>query len=459
MKNTFGNKISTALLSGLLIASLTGCAATAGITAKAEDTAAPAAAEVTETPAAAVTEEKTSTPQTTVTENTESTAETASADYGDAFTDRDLKQTADLSGAQTITVKSGEDVSITAEGVYVISGTAEDVTVRVEADDQAKVQLVLDGLQVTNTDSPVIYVVSADKVFVTTADSENTLTVSGTFTADGETNTDAVIFAKDDLVLNGTGTLNISSTDNGITCKDDLKITGGTIVIDSVSDAIEANDSINIADGNVTITSDKDGIHCENDEDNTVGEINIYGGTFNITAADDGIQGTTYVRIYDGTFTINAAEGIEGTYVQINDGTVSISASDDGINASYKSTAVPVILEINGGDITVVMAAGDTDALDSNGKLIVNGGNINITAQFAFDFDGGSEFNGGTIIVNGSEVTSISNSMMGVGMFGGQGMMPGGQDQMPDGTGQMPGQGQMPGWGGQGGFGGHGKGN
>jgi len=66
---------------------------------------------------------------------------------------------------------------------------------------------------------------TADKVFVTTTDSANTLKVTGTFTADGTTNTDAVIFSKSDLTLNGTGTLNISSTDNGITSKDDLKVT------------------------------------------------------------------------------------------------------------------------------------------------------------------------------------------------------------------------------------------
>ena len=59
------------------------------------------------------------------------------------------------------------------------------------------------------------------KYSVTTTDSENTLSVTGTFTADGDTNTDAVIFSKDDLVLNGVGVLNIQSSDNGVTCKDD----------------------------------------------------------------------------------------------------------------------------------------------------------------------------------------------------------------------------------------------
>ena len=111
--------------------------------------------------------------------------------------------------------------------------------------------------------------------------------------------------------------------------------------------------------------------------------------------------------------TIDSAEGIEGTYVQINDGNVSISASDDGINATSKSSAYGVKLEINGGTIAINMGAGDTDALDSNGDLYITGGTVDITAQFAFDFDGTGELTGGTVTVNGEQVTELTNSMMG----------------------------------------------
>ena len=104
-------------------------------------------------------------------------------DPADLFTDRDLVQTADLSEAVSLTVSDGEDITITEEGVYLISGTASDCTLIVAADSEAKVQLVLDGVTLTNSDAPAIYVKSADKVFITTTDSENTLTVSGTFTA------------------------------------------------------------------------------------------------------------------------------------------------------------------------------------------------------------------------------------------------------------------------------------
>ncbi len=229
-------------------------------------------------------------------------------DTADLFTSRDLKQEADTSGAQTLTVTDGQDITVTEEGVYVVSGTASDMSIIVEAADDAKVQLVLNGVSITNSSAPAIYVKNADKVFVTTASgTDNTLTVSGTFTADGDTNTDAVIYSKDDLVLNGTGTLNITSTDNGISGKDDIKITGGTININCTSDGIEANESIAMSDGSITVSTVKDGFHCENDEDDTTGFIYIGGGSVNIDAGSDGIQATTVLQIDNGAVTANAS--------------------------------------------------------------------------------------------------------------------------------------------------------
>ena len=357
------------------------------------------------------------------------TAESASVQTettdSDLFTERDLNQTPDLSDAEEITLTDGQTCTITEAGTYLLAGTAENAQIVVDAAEDAKVQLVLDALTVTNDSQPVVYIKSADKVFVTTTDSENTLSVTGAFSADGETNTDAVIFSKEDLVLNGTGTLTITSTDNGVSCKDDLKITGGTYVISCASDALEANDSISIADGDFTITAGKDGLHCENDEDLSLGGICILGGSFRIEASSDGIQGTTLTQIDGGTFQISAAEGIESTYIQINGGDVSVSATDDGINASQKSTACDVCVEITGGSLSVTMAQGDTDAIDSNGSILVSGGTIDISAQFAFDYVTTASHTGGTITVNGETVSEITQSMMmgGFGGMGGQGQM------------------------------------
>ena len=300
-------------------------------------------------------------------------------DTSKLFTDRDLEQKADTTGARPITVADSKVYTVKNAGVYVISGTASNAQICVEAGEEDKVQLVLDGVKITNDSIPCIYVKKADKVFVTTTDSENALSVTGTFKADGETNTDAVIFSRDDLVLNGTGTLNVSSTDNGISSKDDLKITGGTLAITCASDALEANDSVVMA-----------------------------------------IHATTIAQVDNGTITLSCAEGLEGTWIQINGGKTTIDASDDGINAGRKSSFRTPLVEINGGELTITMGAGDTDAVDSNGDLIITGGTIDLTAQSPFDYDGTVQKTGGTIIVNGTETDSITNQMMG-GHGGGKG--------------------------------------
>ena len=341
--------------------------------------------------------------------------------YGDLFSSRDLQQTADLTGATAYTLADGQDLHITAAGVYVLSGTASDVTVYVEAGKEDKVQLVLDGVSITNRDFPAIYVKSADKVFVTTS-ADSTVSVTGAFASDGDTKTDGVIFSKSDLTLNGTGMLTISSTKNGVVSKDDLKVTGGTYSITAASKALEAKDSIRVADGTLDLTAGMDALHAENSDDDEKGYIYIGGGTLTLRAGDDGIHANSAVQIDNGTVSVTASEGIEATYVQLNGGTISVNASDDGINAANKSSAYRATVEITGGDITVVMGPGDTDGIDSNGDIVVTGGTINVTGNSTFDCDGSAQYTGGTIIVNGQQISYIPNQMMGGrGGWGGQG--------------------------------------
>ena len=407
-----------------------------------------------------------SSPQSTPAAASGTTAATAVAQTGtetaveavytmdDQFSQRDMTQTADLSEAETIVLESGRDVTITEAGVYVLRGTAENTTVIVEAGDEDKVQLVLDGVSITNADFPCIYVKNADKTFLTTTDSENTLTVTGSFRADGDTNTDAVVFSRDDLTLNGTGTLTLSSRENGVSCKDDLKITGGTLSITCAADALEAKDSIRVAGGSITILTEKDGLHAEDSDDDTTGYVYIAGGSLSIRAGDDAIHATTVLQIDGGELTLEAAEALEGTRVQVNGGTLNISASDDGINGSHKSKSMAVAVEITGGTITINMGAGDTDAIDSNGDLTITGGTLDITAQSPFDYDGTLTHTGGTITLNGQETDTITNQFGGMmggpgGGFGGKGGFPGGQEGEPP-QGGFPGgqEGESP----QGGF-------
>ena len=379
-------------------------------------------------------------------------ASEAVLDTGEQFTERDLLQEADTTDAVSCTLTDGEDIHITEEGVYVLSGTAADVTIYVEAADEDKVQLVLDGVELTNQDYPCIYVKSGDKVFVTTQ-SDSRLSVTGSFVSDDDSNTDGVIFSFSDLVLNGTAELTLSSSENGVVCKEDLKVSGGSYDITAGSKCLEANDSIRIAGGRFTLNAGTDALHAEYDEDDSVGYIYIEDGSFTIQAGDDGIHATTIVQIEGGSFVISAGEGIEATCIRINDGTFEIEASDDAVNGAQKSSVYRPTLEFNDGNITIVMGAGDTDGIDCNGDLVITGGTIQVTGNSSFDIDGNVSFTGGTVIVNGQQVDTIPNQMAGMmGGFGGQ--IQGGNEsfggQFQGGNGSFDGQFQ----GGNGSFGG-----
>ena len=325
------------------------------------------------------------------------------------FTERDLDQETDTSRATTYTVSNGNDITITQEGIYVISGTAQNSTIYVEAGDEDKVQLVLENLNITNETMPVIYVKTASKVFVTLNET-NTLKVTGTFTTDGATNLNGVIFSKQDIVLNGKGSLTIDSTKNGIVGKDDLKITGGTYNITSKEVAIKANDSIRISDGKITLNAGTDGLHAENSDDDTKGYIYINGGNINIQALDDCVHGQSVVQIDDGTLNLNGDECIEGTYIQMNGGNINIKATSDGINAGSKSESYDVIIEITGGTINVETTSTESDGIDSNGDIKITGGTIKVNSTLPFDYVGNATLTGGTLIINGSQVNEIPKS-------------------------------------------------
>ncbi len=255
------------------------------------------------------------------------TGSTTAADTEDVFSERDMTQNVDVSEAEVFEAKDGETIVISEEGLFVLTGEAKNCTVRVEAGDEDKIQLVLKDLTIENEDFPAIYVVSADKCFVTTADGNSSLSVTGTFTTDGETNTDAVIFSKQDLTLNGEGSLDIICQNaNGVSVKDDLRITGGTYTISSKKDAVEANDSIAIVSSIFNINSKKDGINCGDDDNNVPGWIYIETGILSIEASDDGIQADGTLQIDGGEFDINSKKkGLKATDIRVNGGTGTVN--------------------------------------------------------------------------------------------------------------------------------------
>lgn len=339
----------------------------------------------------------------------------------DMFTDRDKDASYDEASATKVNLSEIKDstYTITKEGTYILSGTYSGQIV-VNVADTAKVQLVLDGVTITNESSAAIYVKEADKVFVTLKDgTTSTLTTSGSFVATDDNNVDGVIFSKGDLTINGSGSLKISSTAHGIVGKDDVVITGGNIDITSAKKGISGKDSVRIADGTINFTTGTDGIHSENNDDTSKGFVYIEGGTITINAADDGIHSGTTLDIVGGKIDItNSNEGIEGKDVNISGGEINIVSTDDGINATASSTtgekasmqAQDASINISGGKITV---NAEGDGIDSNGNLTVSGGETYVSGPTkggngGIDYNGTATITGGTIIV--AEIQSMTES-------------------------------------------------
>ena len=403
----------------------------------------------------------------------ESTAQTTTEATNNAagktemFTDRDLSGEYDESEAETITLSGssigtsaksgvsidGSTVTISAEGVYIVSGTLTDGQIIVDADDAAKVQIVLKGASVTSSSSAALYIKSADKVFVTTAEgTENTLANGGSFIADGDTNVDGAVFAKDDITFNGSGSLTIDSpAGHGVVGKDDVKIAGGTVSINAANHGIQANDSVRVAEAEVTVNAQgKDGIHVSDDADEEEGTESdsffyMSDGSLTISAGDDGIHADAEALIEGGTIDVTKSyEGIEALSVKVSGGDIKAVASDDGLNAAggnasggsqtfgsddwgggsrggFNDGGSNGSIEISGGNI-YVQAGGD--GIDSNGSVAISGGYTVVSGPSqgdtsVIDFNSEGTVTGGTFIGTGGagmaeSFTSVSQGLIAV---------------------------------------------
>ena len=402
--NLCSKKAAAAILGAMLMmSSITGCAAIA----------ADAETEMAQTEAADTSDESETTggsaEGTTYTVDEDGNLILPDSEVEAAFSKRDMKSESEID-AEDIEelVLDGESVTITEEGIYHVTGELADGQIIIDAGEDAKVQLILDGVSIYCEDSAAICVRSADKVFLTLAEgSENTLSGGTEYVTDtdedGDTiNVDGVIFARCDLTINGTGSLTVNAQyKHGIVCKDTLAVTGGTIEITSVGQCLQAKDGIKILDGTFTLTSEGKAIKSENDSDASLGNIYIAGGTFTISAGDDGLHA--------------------GGSIVIDGGELTIASGDDGIHAD-------VDLIVNDGTIIVTESYEGLEAM----RITVNGGVIDVTSS-----DDGMN----------AATPSSGTSSDAWGDFGG-GDMPDMSGNMPDMSGDMPdwSDGEMPDW-------------
>ena len=303
---------------------------------------------------------------------------------------------------------SGNTVTNIDEGTYILSGTLTDGMVIVDAEDTDKVQLVLDGVDITSAESAAIYVREADKVFITTAsDSQNTLTNGGTYTAIDDNNIDAAIFSKSDLTLNGAGSLTITAkAGHGVVSKDDLVLTSGTYQIDAASHGLSGKDSVRIASGSYTIVSGKDGIHAENADDTSLGFVYLADGTFDITSDGDGISAGNWLQADGGVYTVKAGGGSEN--VQKSDGewqfgpgqkTESTDTTEED-TVSMKAIKAAGELILKGGKYSLDSA---DDTIHSNANVTISDGEFTLASgDDGIHADSATTISGGTVDITES---------------------------------------------------------
>lgn len=272
-------------------------------------------------------------------------------------------------------------ITISAAGTYVISGILEDGQIQIDADEEDSVQIVLNGVDITCSDSAVIDAKEAKEVILTVATgTENILTDADTYVYEDETKTnlDAAVFAKTKLYINGSGMLTVNGNYNhAMVSKDAMYIDDATILLTAVEDGINAKDAFTITSGILTITAGDDGIHTD-------AALTVNGGTITINESE---------------------EGLEGSSIEINNGEIAITANDDGMNAANSDeTEVSHNITINGGTI-LVDAMGD--GLDANGSIVMTGGEVTVLGPVSdgdgsLDYDGTFTISGGTLIAAGS---------------------------------------------------------
>ena len=227
------------------------------------------------------------------------------------------------------------NITITQHGIYRLSGTLHQGQVLVDCADSGEVWLLLDGAEITNNNGACIYVKQADRTHVVlAADSVNRLTDGTSYTFDpGDDEPNGTIFARDDIVLSGEGTLEIEANFKfAIAGKDDLTIQSGNYVLRSARHGIKGKDNLVITGGNISIEAEGDGLKSTNADGGT---IQITGGVVDLFAGDEGIQSVADVVISGGAVTVDSKNnGIRsGTVLTVSGGTVAINAEDNAIDA------------------------------------------------------------------------------------------------------------------------------
>ena len=296
----------------------------------------------------------------------------------------------------------GTDVSITAAGTYVFSGDCDNGSITVKKG-VTGVTIVLNGLTLTNDDSAAITLnKTAEASLIAAAGTTNTVADT-----EGSNDENAAVKVKSGAALSigGTGTLTVDgNAKNGIKGAADAVITVAEVKlnINAVNDGLSCDDELNITGGTLSITAGGDAVKAspdtgdtENPDTTSLGNVTISGGTLTLNATEDGIQADGDLTISGGTFHVKtngghttaltddsaSCKGFKaGGALTVTGGTLTVDSADDALHASTDVT-------ISGGTLT--LATGDDGVHADNDLVIGTKGSsststprINITASY-----------------------------------------------------------------------------
>ena len=294
----------------------------------------------------------------------------------------------------------GTDVSITAAGTYVFSGDCDNGSITVKKG-VTGVTIVLNGLTLTNDDSAAITLnKTAEASLIAAAGTTNTVADT-----EGSNDENAAVKVKSgaSLSIGGTGTLTVDgNAKNGIKGAADAVITVAEVKlnINAVNDGLSCDDELNITGGTLSITAGGDAVKAspdtgENPDTTSLGNVTISGGTLTLNATEDGIQADGDLTISGGTFDVTANGGHTttltddsasckgfkaGKTLTVTGGTLTVDSADDALHAGTDVT-------ISGGTLT--LATGD-DGVHADNDLVIGARGasststprINITASY-----------------------------------------------------------------------------
>lgn len=278
---------------------------------------------------------------------------------------------------RTVPVENGT-ATIKQPGTYSVTGEGDGVQIIVDVDKtaypDAEVEISLEGVKLTNTETSPVYIASCggECRIIAKNGTENVISDGTSYTnADGDS---GAVYSKDDLKIKGKGTLIVNGNcTDGIVCKDDLKIWNGNVTVNAVDDGIRGKDSVKIGDADdedysslvLTVnTKQGDGIKSSDDSEDGGGVIVVNGGTVKVDSYADGFQAYSDITVNGGKIDISTFEGSSFTGTAAGGGNtggwgggfgggMGMDGNSNKTDISAKGMKSGSTITINGGEITI----------------------------------------------------------------------------------------------------------